>query len=55
MLIQVEEVLNNRPSTYQGEDSEEEVIPPSHVIYGASLPTTDEHDSDSDGDTPLTL
>ena len=48
ILIQVEGVLNNRPLTYQGEDLEEEVITPNHLIYGAALPTKAEHDSDSD-------
>ena len=53
MLIQVEAVLNNRPLTYQGEDLEEEVITPNHLIYGAALPTIAEHDSDSDEEIPL--
>ena len=53
MLIQVEGVLNNRPLTYEGEDSEEEVMTPNYLIYGAALPTTAEHDTDSDEDIPL--
>ena len=53
ILIQVEGVLNNRPLTYQGEDLEEEVITPNHLIYGAAHPTTAEHDSDSDEEIPL--
>ena len=53
MLIQVEGVLNNRPLTYQGQDLEEEVITLNHLIYGAALPTTAEHDSDSLEEIPL--
>ena len=53
MLIQVEGGLNNRPLTYQGDDSEEEVITPNHLIYGAALSTIAEHDSDSDEEIPL--
>ena len=53
MLIPVEGVLSNMPLTYQGEDLEEEVITPNHLIYGAALPTTAEHDSDSDEEIPL--
>ena len=53
ILIQVEGVLNNRPLTYQGEDLEEEVITPNHLIYGAALPTIAEHDSDSNEQIPL--
>ena len=53
ILIQVEGVLENRPLTYQVEDLEEEVITPNHLIYRAALPTTAEHDSDSDEEIPL--
>ena len=53
ILIQVEGVLNNRPLTYQGEDLEEKVVTPNHLIYGAALPTIAEHDSDSDEEIPL--
>ena len=53
ILIQFEGVLNNRPLTYQGEELEEEVITPNHLIYGAALPTIAEHGSDSEEEIPL--
>ena len=53
MLIQAEGVLNNRLLTYQGDHLEEEVITPNYLIHRAPLPTTAEHDSDSDEEIPL--
>ena len=53
MLIQVEGVLNNRPRIYQGENLEEDVITPNHLICGAALPKIAEHERDSDGESLL--
>ena len=38
VLKKTQEILNNRPLTYQGEELEEEAITPNHLIFGRILP-----------------
>ena len=38
VLIEVENVINNRPLTYIDTDTTEEVLTPNHLIFGRSLP-----------------
>ena len=38
VLIEVENVINNRPLTYFDTDSTEDILTPNHLIYGRSLP-----------------
>ena len=39
LLTEVESTLNSRPLTYEYEEAEEEVLTPSHLIYGRRLKT----------------
>ena len=38
VLKKTQEILNNRPLTYQGKELEEEAITPNHLIFGHILP-----------------
>ena len=46
ILAKTEAILNNRPLTYQGEDLEEELLTPNHLIYGCKLPQMVEEPED---------
>ena len=38
VLVEVENIVNNRPLTYVDTDTTGEIVTPNHLIYGRSLP-----------------